>query len=315
MKQKRLLEIDFARGLALVVMFLCHVDAKINPYAMGAEGLYGTYPVYENLYSFIVRFTNIPAVVTFFVLAGMSIGIQLYLQEKKGKGISGLFIRGVILVIVQLTIVSLGWWFLYFSASFFVTAGVLIAFGVSFMIMHFVVRYLHAYVIGILGMCMLLAREWYVQVARSEKFNEWYAWGVVLLGLVSWCVVRLSTQFGNFSQSHDGSMLGVLTLNKYPPSVMFCILGIILSALWVLLGRYSLIQRISSGIIYLGKNSLLTYMIHLYVIALLYYILTLFGGIPNNQVPLYTFVMVLVTWAAVTGLVYAIQRMFVFIKK
>ena len=366
MKRTRLLEIDFARGLALVIMFLSHVDAKINPYAMGAEGLYGTYPIYENLYSFMVRFVQVPAIMAFFILAGMSIGIQMYLQERKQKKISGLFSRGVLLIVVQLTIISLGWWLLYFSSNLFITAGVLIAFGVSFMCMHFIVKWLHPYTIGLIGFSMLMIREWfsvdfisttsttynyfvrtffisgsegivswyypvyswlavimmgcaigywYVKTVELEKYNHVYAWVATCAALVLWWLVRANTQFGNFNEIHDGSVLGMLTLSKYPPSVMFCFLGIILGAFWVIVGRYSWVQKVSQSVIYLGQNSLQTYMIHLYVIALLYYVLNLFTEVTDSMVPIYTFAMVVMTWVSVVCIIYYIKKVTILLKK
>ncbi len=169
MNKIRLPEIDFARGVAIAILIFGHANLVINPNSLFGEGLWGTYPVIEDEYSFLVRATTTVMSMLFFLLAGMVLGINKYRNEHDGLPLIELRWRGFKLILIQLTVISLGWWLLYPTAVWYWTIGVLAAFGIGFIGLHYLRRF-HHWALGGAGVLMLVIREWF-PVAYDASWN------------------------------------------------------------------------------------------------------------------------------------------------
>lgn len=171
MNTSRLFEIDFARGLALIIMIFAHIDGMVNPYALFGEGLGGTYPEVVNTYSFVARLIQTPTVVMFFILAGMSIGVVVYRSRRNGIPVPNLWRRGLVLLGLQLTIVSLGWYLLY-GGNATITVGVLAGFAGAFVVMYFL-RDIPVWTVGVVGVGMLIVQNAVMQAYTPTGYLMW----------------------------------------------------------------------------------------------------------------------------------------------
>jgi uncharacterized membrane protein len=105
----RLVPIDFARGLVMILMALDHASV-INPYHVGGEGFLGNRPEYPDVLTFLTRFVTHWCAPAFLFLAGTAITLSTIRRQEKGetqRAISQhLFIRGIILLIIEWTLIS-----------------------------------------------------------------------------------------------------------------------------------------------------------------------------------------------------------------
>ncbi len=105
----RLVPIDFARGLVMILMALDHASV-INPFHMGGEGFLGNRPEWPDIITFLTRFVTHFCAPAFLFLAGTAITLSTIKRQEKGetqREISQhLVIRGIILLIIEWTLIS-----------------------------------------------------------------------------------------------------------------------------------------------------------------------------------------------------------------
>jgi len=123
------------------------------------------------------------------------------------------------------------------------------------------------------------------------------AWRMGLAYLVGFAGIRFGGGFGNLRVAESGSLMGFLTVVKYPPSLAFVLLflGLNLVLLTLLWKARPALQRLLS--VY-GQAPLFFYLAHFYLLAALGYAL---GGQASRPV-LY------LTWAAVVAALYPACR-------
>lgn len=112
MNSQRIEAIDWARGLAMVLMALDHSLAFVGCH-LKLEGLYGYHPEYPTMIHFLTRFITHYAPTTFIFLAGASVVLAADHRKKRMESeaeISSFFIeRGLILMLTEFTILNYVW--------------------------------------------------------------------------------------------------------------------------------------------------------------------------------------------------------------
>jgi uncharacterized membrane protein len=106
----RLPFIDFARGIAMVLMAWDHASLFWNPGHQGSEGLMGMRPPFESMTQFLLRFVTHFAAPTFVFLAGTSLALSTGKRLARGQSQVGislhLVIRGLLLLAFELAIIT-----------------------------------------------------------------------------------------------------------------------------------------------------------------------------------------------------------------
>ncbi len=170
MQKGRIQNIDLLRGLTIVVLLFAHSDSILNNSPYGEEGYLGRYNYIENMYSYIVRMIRIPGTVLFFSISAMVIGMNTYRHRNMGSPLFSLFPKGLYLIVLELSLISLAWNMIYPQQKFLFYASVLTAFGVNFITLHWL-RKLPAGILVFTGIAMLLFREFY-----NWKYNPSGMW-------------------------------------------------------------------------------------------------------------------------------------------
>ena len=112
-KTMRLVSVDSMRGLIMILMALDHAKKFVTHKRFTGEHWGGYFPFYREALDFITRLVTHPAAPGFFFLMG--IGMYYFAQARRSQGwsewkIIGHFIlRGLVLIIIQLTIVNKVW--------------------------------------------------------------------------------------------------------------------------------------------------------------------------------------------------------------
>ena len=221
---ERLLFIDFARGIVMILMAWDHVSEFWNPGKMGGEGLRGYFPLFINFTQFMLRFITHVCAPTFMFLAGTSLALSVRRRQARGESefdiSKRLVARGTLMWLFAIYVVgpAFGSGPLYF--------GVLACFGLSF-ILWSVLRKLHTLVILAASIIMILFHPslnldfipntglaYYLRVIIHEPAwmgPRWPFGG--LYPIVPWIgVLGLGWGFGDFLNSYDKTKIQNLKL-------------------------------------------------------------------------------------------------------
>jgi uncharacterized membrane protein len=112
-KRPRLMALDALRGLIMVLMALDHANYFVAQKHSSGEHWGGPFPAYEGILAFLTRFVTHPVAPGFSFLMG--IGMVLFAQSRRERGwrewaiTRHFLIRGLLLIVLQLTIVNLAW--------------------------------------------------------------------------------------------------------------------------------------------------------------------------------------------------------------
>ncbi|MFX0093964.1 MAG: DUF1624 domain-containing protein, partial [Candidatus Hodarchaeota archaeon] len=151
---RRILALDFVRGLAVVLMALDHTSLFWDVGHIVGEGLHGYRPIPLDLLHFLVRFITHYCAPTFVFLAGTGIVLFEANRLKRGKTqreiTQHLFIRGLVLLMIEWTVIA----FIFRAAPFYF--GVLAAIAVGFVIFAFLRRF-SSKIIFIFSLVILLS--------------------------------------------------------------------------------------------------------------------------------------------------------------
>ena len=110
---KRLFALDALRGLIMILMALDHANWFIAQKHSSGEYWGGPYPVYHDVLAFLTRLATHPCAPGFAFLMG--VGMLLFAESRKARGWSkweilrDLWIRGVLLIALQLIVVNRAW--------------------------------------------------------------------------------------------------------------------------------------------------------------------------------------------------------------
>lgn len=129
--QRRLASIDMMRGIVMVLMIIDHASMAFDANHLSEDSALYLEPATLDGFAFFTRWITHICAPTFVLLAGLAMALSV--EKKRLSGISeweidkGLLIRGAIIALLDLTLISLG--------SGRITLQVLIAIGVSMMLM------------------------------------------------------------------------------------------------------------------------------------------------------------------------------------
>ena len=212
---ERLLFIDFARGIVMILMAWDHVSGFWNPGKMGGGGLRGYFPPYTDVTQFMLRFITHVCAPTFMFLAGISLALSVRKRQSRGESelsiSKRLIARGTMMWLSAIYIVgpAFGTGPLYF--------GVLACFGLSF-ILWSVLRKLPTLVILAASILMVLFHPsldlsfipndglaFYLRVILHEPVSMAYRWPLGgLYPIIPWIgVMGLGRGFGDFLNTYD----------------------------------------------------------------------------------------------------------------
>jgi uncharacterized membrane protein len=108
----RIGHLDFARGVTMAFMALDHTSYFWNKYRVADEGLRGNFPHYADLPQLLTRVVTHFAPTTFIWLAGFMVALSATKRLRRGDSQSTVSwhftLRGLILILLHLTIVNLG---------------------------------------------------------------------------------------------------------------------------------------------------------------------------------------------------------------
>ena len=175
MLSKRLQSLDALRGLIMVLMALDHANAFIAHKHSSGEYWGGSFPTYPDTLAFMTRFVTHLSAPGFAFLMG--VGMVLFAMSRMDKGWGKqrirqhFVIRGVILMVLQLTIINLAWslgpnWNLdwYF--------GVLFALGGS-MIIGSLFLWLKPRYLLVITITLFIGNE--MLVPEMSRWGRWYS--------------------------------------------------------------------------------------------------------------------------------------------
>ena len=113
MRGGRLFPLDALRGLIIVVMALDHANHFVAQKHSAGEYWGGPFPAYNSALPFLTRLVTHIAAPGFMFLMGA--GMVLFAQSRKGAGWGNLairrffWLRGLLLIVLQFTLVNLAW--------------------------------------------------------------------------------------------------------------------------------------------------------------------------------------------------------------
>lgn len=307
---ERIETIDLLRGFVMLLMTLDHArDFLGNAFFSATDLSVTTIPI------FLSRWITHLCAPTFLFLAGC--GIWLQLEKSDVEAVRRfLFIRGCILIMLELTIVHLVWYF-HFDMRYAV-AGVIWACGWSMVLMSALIG-LPKYVLAGLGVTIIafqpvisnvLPANMFTDILLRTEDHEWMTgchfytsypilpwWGIMCIGygwssffqrpeqqrrraliytgvalLGAFVLLRLFSlgdpvPRGKFDTNWQMA-LSFLNVEKYPPSLDFCLLTIGLS-LVIGMSLEKVGERMKSVLLILGRVPLMYYLLHIFVLHLI----------------------------------------------
>jgi uncharacterized membrane protein len=198
----RIRSIDILRGIVIVLMILDHVRDYFH---IGAFGLNPTDPLTSTIALFSTRWITHLCAPIFIWLAGVS-AFAYYKKNGSKKTFSFLFIRGFILILLEFTIIRLGWEF-QFDISH-ISFLVISAIGVC-MIALAILQFFQQQIVFIIGIAIIITHN----LLDSYDFGN-AGWGALL-----WHILH---QSGNIAVTHH---LVVFVLFPVLPMIGLICLG------------------------------------------------------------------------------------------
>ena len=133
----RLLALDWMRGIVMVLMVIDHAGFffDVNHVAADSAILYRDQPL--PLDHFLTRFISHLCAPSFVFLAGTALALSIERRKERVSALAidrHLLIRGSILIVLELTVVSVSWWFnnppmLVFQVLFAIGSGMILMIG------------------------------------------------------------------------------------------------------------------------------------------------------------------------------------------
>ncbi len=178
-KSRRLPVVDLLRGLAIVLMALDHVREFLQVEQFDPLDLQHTTPAL-----FFTRWMTHFCPSIFVLLAGVGIGLGLSGKRSRTQQARIVLIRGIWLVVLELTVVHLAW---FFNWEFHAALGQVIwAIGWSMIFMAGLI-FLPTWLIVSVGLTLILAHNAFDTVP-ADAFGEWkWVWSFLHAGgPISW---------------------------------------------------------------------------------------------------------------------------------
>jgi uncharacterized membrane protein len=210
----RLPFIDFARGIAMVLMAWDHVSGFWNPGHQGSEGLMGRRPVFQNFTQFMLRFITHYCAPTFIFLAGTSLALSTAKRASAGESQRNISLRmikrGAALLLFGVFVESSA----FGNSPFYF--GVISCIGLCFIIFS-VYHRLPSIAILVVSVLIIVAHPflnlgwipndnpggWYLRVIIHEPSFDRYPYDG-LYPIIPWIgVMGLGWVFGNFLSTYD----------------------------------------------------------------------------------------------------------------
>ena len=184
--RRRWTSVDLMRGVAMALMALDHVRYFVTDRDFPPENLlHTTVPL------FFTRWVTHVCAPAFFLLAGTGAMLSRLAGRSTPEVASFLWIRGLLLVLLELTVVGFAWQFTP-GYSF---AGVLWCLGVSMLLLGPGVRVLSPAAIGGLGLALILLHDLVDGVQARALGRAGWVWsllhqsGSIHLGSIEWFVL------------------------------------------------------------------------------------------------------------------------------
>ena len=321
----RLHHIDLLRGVIIIFMILDHAMVYCHDYFVNDPmDVPGTEPMI-----FLSRFLSHFCAPLFVFLAGVSAALTENRFENSRDFASSLIQRGLVLILLEFTIISwswsfnpsfpmlyaqviwaIGWGFVFLGIlrlldlRFVLITGVLIVLGHNFFDgirfqdntwMHYLWSVLHQKnvlalpfdfkvrttypVLPIIGlMCLaFMAGRYYISQNFSQK-SEKHALGTGIACLLGYAVLRSLNLYGDSSQFvvHDSTvftLMSFLNPTKYPLSLQFMLLTIGTGLIVLFFFKRVKPTFSESFLQILGKTSMFSYIVHLYLLHLISWLL------------------------------------------
>ncbi|NJM72403.1 MAG: DUF1624 domain-containing protein [Scytonema sp. RU_4_4] len=170
-RTKRLISIDLLRGLVMVLMALDHVRLFFLNAGFSPTDLTKT-----NIPLFFTRWVTHLCAPSFVFLAGVATYLALQRRQNKKEFSRFLLIRGLWLVLLELTVVRFGW---IFDPTFsFFAAGVLWAIGWSMVILA-VLIHLPIRAVATIGILLIVGHNLFDSV-QAEQLGRWgWLWTIL----------------------------------------------------------------------------------------------------------------------------------------
>lgn len=147
-KSARLIPLDALRGLIIVLMALDHANVFIAQKHSSGEYWGGAFPKYNDPLAFLTRLVTHLSAPGFFFLMGVGMMLMTHARRQKGEGFQDIvphfWIRGMVLIALQLLVVNLAWDF-----GLDTYLGVLYALGCTMIIGSFLVWLPSKYLLGL----------------------------------------------------------------------------------------------------------------------------------------------------------------------
>ncbi|HZW89430.1 MAG TPA: heparan-alpha-glucosaminide N-acetyltransferase domain-containing protein, partial [Myxococcaceae bacterium] len=163
-RSSRVVSVDLIRGAAMVLMALDHVRYFITDRDFPPENL-----AHTTLPLFLTRWVTHFCAPAFFLLAGTGARLSLLGGRSPGEVASFLWRRGLLLVVLELTLVGFAWQFVP-GYSF---AGVIWCLGVSMILLAPAVRWLPTRAIGIAALVIIGLHD------LTDPFRGGWLWSLL----------------------------------------------------------------------------------------------------------------------------------------
>jgi uncharacterized membrane protein len=304
----RLLPLDVLRGLIIVLMALDHANHFIAQQHPSGEYWGGPFPVYRDALAFLTRLVTHLSAPGFFFLMG--IGMVLFASSRRKRGwskwavIRHYWIRGGLLVALQLLVVNRAWELSPGGWALDVYVGVLFALGGTMILGSILLWLKPKYLLG-LTVVLVLGTElltpdpsqwnqafslphrlllvpilpWLELVTFGLAFGHWLvddpriAFDRALkLGaafILTFLVLRTLDGFGNIRPRAGNTWIDLLNMVKYPPSITFNLIttGVNLAILGLFARAGEKSQSLFQPLAVFGRAPLFFYLAHLFLYA------------------------------------------------
>lgn len=180
----RLNSIDYMRGLVMIIMALDHVRDFVN---IDAPFWNPLDPDKTNLALYLTRFVTHYCAPTFILLAGVSAGLLGARLNDRAKLARFLVSRGVWLMVLEITLVSLAWQFFFLR----ILLGVIWVIGLSMVLLAGAIYLPRRWVLA-LGIIIILGHNLLDRITPAMFDDSWFLWEVIHFpGRLPWGVPGL----------------------------------------------------------------------------------------------------------------------------
>ena len=172
-QSSRINSIDFMRGLVIVIMAIDHIRDLLHTTSLSNDplDLATTSPAL-----FMTRWITHLCAPTFVFLGGVSAYLTLINQNDLSKTKTFLRSRGILLMVLEVTVVGFGVWFdIYFRTFLF---QVIFAIGAGFFTLSFLLK-IPAKTLGVTGLCILVLHNLTPLVTVDKETFLGFIWSLL----------------------------------------------------------------------------------------------------------------------------------------